>query len=280
MKHRTGHFQGARGMSVYYQYWVPESPPKALILIVHGAGEHSGRYERVARHLTDHDYVVAALDHPNHGQSDGTYGHVDSFDDFLETLDTFHQQVSAEFTGVPQIILGHSMGGLISTLYLLQHQGSFLGCVLSAPAIKTDIKPGVLQMLLIRLLSRVAPKVGVLQLDANGVSRDPAEVKKYVSDPLVNHTKMTARMVGELFKAMHRIQSDAGQIALPMLLLHGEADAMAAADGSRFLHGHISSIDKTLKIYPGLYHEILNEPEREQVLSDVLEWCDKQVAQS
>ena len=280
MKHRTGHFQGARGLSIYYQYWEPEVSPKALILIVHGAGEHSGRYERVARHLTDHDYVVAALDHPNHGQSDGTYGHVDSFDDFLETLDTFHQQVSAEFTGVPKILLGHSMGGLISSLYLLQHQGDFLGCVLSGPAIKTDIEPGFLQMLLIRLMSRLAPRTGVLQLDASGVSRDQAEVDKYVNDPLVNHNKMTARMVAELFRAMHQIQTDAGKIRLPMLLLHGEADSMAAAEGSRFLHEHISSPDKTLQIYPQLYHEIFNEPERELVLTDVLNWCDTRAAQA
>ena len=280
MKNRAGSFQGTRGMSIYYQYWEPQASPKALILIVHGAGEHSGRYGRVARYLTDHGYAVAALDHPNHGKSDGSYGHVEHFGDFLETLDRFHQQVSAEFTGLPQILLGHSMGGLISSLYLLQHQQDFLGCVLSAPAIKTDIKPGFLQMLLIRFLSKVAPKAGVLQLDANGVSRDPAEVQKYVSDPLVNHNKMTARMVGELFSAMHRIQTDAGQITLPMLLLHGAADSMAAAEGSRFLHGHISSTDKTLKIYPDLYHEIFNEPEREQVLSDVLQWCDNRVAQS
>lgn len=280
MKNRAGSFQGTRGMSIYYQYWEPQASPKALILIVHGAGEHSGRYGRVARYLTDNGYAVAALDHPNHGKSDGGYGHVEHFGDFLQALDTFHQQVLAEFTGLPQILLGHSMGGLISSLYLLQHQQDFLGCVLSGPAIKTDIKPGFLQMLLIRFLSKVAPKAGVLQLDANGVSRDPAEVQKYVGDPLVNHNKMTARMVGELFSAMHRIQTDAGQITLPMLLLHGAADSMAAAEGSRFLHGHISSTDKTLKIYPDLYHEIFNEPEREQVLSDVLQWCDNRVAQS
>jgi len=278
MKHRTGNFQGARGMSIYYQYWQPDGPPRALVLIVHGAGEHGARYQHVAERVTQSGYVVVALDHPNHGKSDGTYGHVDSFDDFVETLHIFHQQVSAEFPGLPQILLGHSMGGLISCIYLLQQQAAFVGCVLSGPAIKTDIEPGILQMLLIRVLSKVAPKAGVLQLDANGVSRDPAEVDKYVNDPLVNHGKMTARKVAELFRAMHQIQSSAGQIKLPMLLLHGEADAMAAAEGSRFLYSQISSTDKTLKIYPALYHEIFNEPERESVLADVLAWCDARVA--
>lgn len=280
MKHRTGSFKGVRDMSIYYRYWEPDRPPKALLLIVHGAGEHSARYQDVAAHFTQSDYIVVALDHPNHGKSDGSYGHVDSFDDFVETLGIFHRQVSAEFSGLPQILLGHSMGGLIGCLYLLQQQSAFLGCVLSGPAIKTDIEPGLLQMLLIQVLSKVVPKAGVLALDANGISRDPAEVEKYVNDPLVNHGKMTARKVAELFRAMQQIQSSAAQIRLPMLLLHGEADAMAAAEGSRFLHSSISSTDKTLKIYPELYHEIFNEPERAIVLADVLAWCDARVAQA
>ena len=278
MKHRTGNFRGAGDMSIYYQYWEPDGPAKALLLIVHGAGEHSARYQDVAAYFTQRDYTVVALDHPNHGKSDGRYGHVDSFDDFVQTLGIFHQQVSAEFSGLPQFLLGHSMGGLISCLYLLQQQSAFVGCVLSGPAIKTDIEPGLLQMLLIRVLSKVAPKAGVLALDANGVSRDPAEVDKYVNDPLVNHNKMTARKVAELFRGMQQIQSSAGEIKLPMLLLHGEADAMASAEGSRFLHSSISSTDKTLKIYPELYHEIFNEPERESVLADVLAWCDARLA--
>lgn len=278
MKHTEGNFTGVRELSIYFQYWQPEESSKAVILIVHGAGEHSGRYQHVAQLFTDHGYAVAALDHPNHGKSDGIYGHVERFDDFVQTLEVFHQRVSADFAGLPQILLGHSMGGLISSLYLLQHQQDFLGCVMSGPAIKTDIEPGLLQMLLIRCMSLMAPKTGVLQLDAAGVSRDAGEVEKYVNDPLVNHGKMTARKVAELFRSMHHIQANAGQISLPMLLLHGEADSMAAAAGSRFLHGHISSADKTLKIYPGLYHEIFNEPERQQVLADVLAWCEERTA--
>jgi len=278
MTYKEGRFAGARSMSVYFQYWAPQESARALLLLVHGAGEHSGRYQRVADYFVANGYAVAALDHPNHGKSDGRYGHVEQFDDFTQTLQTFHQQVTADFPGVPQILFGHSMGGLISCLYLLQQQGAFLGCVLSGPAIKTDIEPGLLQMLLIRTLSRLVPTAGVLALDADGVSRDRHEVEKYVNDPLVNHDKMSARMVAELFRAMHRIQDCAGQVNLPMLLLHGEADAMAAASGSRFLHDAISSADKTLKIYPGLYHEILNEPERDQVLADILAWTDARVA--
>jgi alpha-beta hydrolase superfamily lysophospholipase len=172
------------------------------------------------------------------------------------------------------------MGGLISSLFLLQHQQEFTGCVLSGPAIQTEIEPPYLQLLLIRCLSLLAPGMGVLQLDASGVSRDPAVVAAYLEDPLVNHGKMSARMVAELFGAMHRVQAEAGQITLPLLLLHGGADVMTAPGGSRFLYEHVSSPEKHLKIYPGLYHEIFNEPEYETVLADMLAWCDQRLAAS
>ncbi len=280
MKHTDGTFIGARGLPIYYQYWEPENTPRALLLIVHGAGEHCNRYETLARHFTDQGYVVAGLDHPGHGKSGGEYGHIDRFQDLVDTLETYQQQVEKDFSGLPQILLGHSMGGLISALFLLRQQSKFVGCVLSGPAIKTEIEPGYLQLLLIRCLSVAAPRVGVLQLDAAGVSRDPAVVADYVSDPLVNHKKMTARMVSELFVAMHHIQNEANKISLPMLLLHGGKDVMAAPEGSRFLYENISSEDKSLKIYPELFHEIFNEPEREAVFADTLDWCERHIKPS
>jgi alpha-beta hydrolase superfamily lysophospholipase len=275
VRHAEGRFSGAVGLSIYYQYWIPETPPKALLLIAHGAGEHSARYRRLAGYCNESGYAVAALDHPGHGKSEGRYGHVDRFEDFVVTLQIFQRRVAADFPGLRQILLGHSMGGLISVLYLLAHQQDFAGCVLSVPAITTDIEPPYLQLLLIRCLSLLAPRAGVLQLDAAGVSRDPAVVADYVSDPLVNHGKMTARMVAELFQGMRRIQAEAGTITLPLLLLHGGADAMTAPEGSRFLYEHVGSVDKTLKIYPGLYHEIFNEPEHPAVVADLLAWCDR-----
>jgi len=277
VKHTEGKLAGARNLSVYYQYWTPESAPKALLLLVHGAGEHSERYRPLARYFTRHGYAIAALDHPGHGKSEGRYGHVERFDDFVSTLDIFQRKVTGDFPQLPQILLGHSMGGLISSLYLLRNQQNVVACVMSGPAIKTDIEPGYLQLLLIRCLSMVAPKSGVLQLDAAGVSRDPAVVAAYVSDPLVNHDKMSARLVAELFAGMKQVQAEAGQITLPLLLLHGGADVMASPEGSRFLYEHVSSADKTLEIFPGLFHEIFNEPEHEAIFATVLEWCDKRL---
>jgi alpha-beta hydrolase superfamily lysophospholipase len=166
------------------------------------------------------------------------------------------------------------MGGLITSNYLLHHQKEFLGGILSGPAIKTDLQPGPVQMQLLRLLALLVPRLGMLKLNADGISRDPEVVRKYIEDPLVFHGKMTARMLRELFAGMSKIQAGAARITLPLLLLHGGADVMTAPEGSRFLYEHIGSSDKTLKIYPGLYHEILNEPERAEVLAHMLEWIE------
>ncbi|RLQ22182.1 alpha/beta fold hydrolase [Seongchinamella sediminis] len=277
MQHQEGTLEGAAGHSVYYQYWLPGQEARAVILLAHGAGEHSGRYAAVAEQFCANAYAVAALDHIGHGRSDGDYGHMASFDDHLETLERFRQQVAARFPGLPMILIGHSMGGLISSCFLLRHQQQFAGCALSGPAIKSDLEPGFLQLALIRLLSRIAPRLGVLQLDATGVSRDPAVVKAYVEDPLVNHGKMSAGFVAGLFTAMNEIQQRAGEISLPLLIMHGEQDSMASPAGAEFLFDAVSSADKQLKLYPHLYHEILNEPEREQVMADLLAWCEQRL---
>ena len=274
MKHTDGRFTGTGGRSIYFQYWEPEAARKAVLLLAHGAGEHSGRYYQLAQYFTGYGYAVAALDHQGHGSSDGIPGYVNSFGDYLADFEVFHRQLKNQFAGTPMILLGHSMGGLIASLYLLEHQDDFVGAVLSGPAIKTGLEPGKLQRWLLRMVSILLPRLGILKLDPDGVSRDPDVVRRYIEDPLVFHGKMTARMASELFSAMNAIQARATGITLPILILHGGADVMTSPDGSRYLHQNIRSNDSTLHIYPGLYHEIFNEPERAEVLAQVLDWCE------
>ncbi|MFV8818902.1 lysophospholipase [Haliea sp. E17] len=271
--HRDGRFNGPDGLSLYFQYWFAPQP-RAVVLIAHGAGEHCSRYQPLASFLTGHGFTVAALDHPGHGKSDGTYGHVERFSQYRESLGEFREKISADFPGLPIVLLGHSMGGLISADYLIGHQQEFIGCALSGPAIASELEPGALQIGLIRLLSRFLPTLGVMQLEAGGISRDPRVVQEYTSDPLVHHGKYSARFVSELFATMQRVQEEAQKISLPLLLMHGEADSMTSPKGSKLLFERVSSKQKTLKLYPGLYHEIFNEPEHEQVFADLLAWCE------
>lgn len=277
MQHKDGYFEGARGLSLYFQYWQPEGPAKAVLLLVHGAGEHSTRYQHLAEYFCAQGYAVAGLDHTGHGKSEGRYGFVERFPDHVDSLRNYQQQVAGDFPGLPVILLGHSMGGLISALFLLQHQRDIVACALSGPAIKTELEPPPFQIWLIKWISRLFPKLGVLELDAAGVSRDPAVVEQYREDPLVFHGKMSARMVAEMFAAMSQVQEAAGDITLPLLLMHGGEDAMTAPAGSQFLYDQVNSGEKTLKIYPGLYHEIFNEPEQQAVFADLLGWCEERL---
>lgn len=275
MQTAQGEFRGARGMSTYFQTWQPDSAARALVIVAHGAAEHSGRYEGLAHFLTDRGFAVAALDHAGHGRSEGTPGFVESFDDFVETLHFFRTELQGIADGAPRFLLGHSMGGLIAAKYLLKYQDGLAGCVLSGPAIATDVQPGFFQLLMVRLLSFVAPRAGALQLDAEGVSRDPAEVAKYRADPMVYTGELSARLVAEIFRSMNTVQQRAAEIHLPMLIMHGSDDVLTAPSGSKYLHEHIASEDKVLKIYPGLYHEIFNEPEKEAVMEELAQWLDQ-----
>lgn len=272
MKHQEGHFTNALGQSIFYQRWQPETPPKAVLQLVHGLNEHSGRYADFAADLVSHGFAVCALDLPSHGKSAGQPGHIDHFSDHINTVMLYRDMVEQEFPETDIFLFGHSMGGLISSNVLLDYQSRFKGCILSGAALRSPLQPAPIQMFIIKLLSRLLPKTGMLQLAADGVSRDPKVVENYINDPLNYGGKVSARAVRELFGAMHRVEENMAAISLPLLILHGEADSMAAADGARLLNDKCSSVDKTLHIYPELYHEILNEPEKEQVYKHISDW--------
>jgi alpha-beta hydrolase superfamily lysophospholipase len=268
----------AAGASLYWQQWSPDDDPKAIIVLVHGYAEHSGRYQYFAKHCVARGYAVFALDHWGHGKSDGTPGFVPDFSVFRDGVDQLIAQAKQDFPDLPVMLVGHSMGGLISASYLLAGQDKIAACVLSGPAIKAAEEPSGVLKAISGFLSRFFPKLGVLALDSNGVSRDPKVVADYLADPLVYNGKMGARLAAEMLGNMTSVQENAGQISLPMLLLHGGKDSLAGVEGSEFLDQHISSSEKQLKIYPELFHEIFNEPEKDLVLNDMTDWLDQQLA--
>jgi alpha-beta hydrolase superfamily lysophospholipase len=199
---------------------------------------------------------------------------VQRFEDFTDNLAIYHRMVQESQPDLPLFLLGHSLGGLIGSLYLLDHQAAFKGAILSAPAVKISdsVTPSTIR--LSKILSKLAPRAGVLALNTQHLSHDPAVVQAYENDPLVFHGKTPARLAAEILRAMQRVTAEAGTLRLPLLLLQGGDDRIVDPGGAAMLYEKASSPDKTLKVYPGLYHEIFNEPERAQVLADVAGWLD------
>jgi acylglycerol lipase len=272
MEHIEGHFKGVRNVNIYHQAWLPEGDAKAVLLIVHGLGEHCGRYMNVVNHFVPLGYAVYGLDHIGHGRSEGLREVVERFTDYTDTLAVYHEMVKGWQTGKPIFLLGHSMGGLIVSDYLLNHQADVTGAVISAPLVKVSDNISQATIVMGKILSALAPKMGLLALDTNGVSRDPDVVKAYVRDPLVFQGKTPARLAAELLKAMLRVTAEADKITLPFIVLQGSEDKLVDPGGAQILYDKAGSKDKAIKIYEGLYHEVFNEPERASVLKDAETW--------
>jgi acylglycerol lipase len=226
----------------------------------------------VVNHFVPLNVAVYGLDHLGHGKSEGAREVVERFEDYTEPLALYYNRVKGWQAGKPIFLFGHSLGGLIATYYLLDHQADFQGAVISAPAIKAGDSVSPVTIALGKVLSVVAPRAGVLALDAGLISRDPEVVRAYVHDPLVFHGKTPARLAAEMLKAMERVTAEVAKIALPFLAIQGGEDKLVDPGGAQMLYDKAQSRDKTLKIYPGLYHEVFNEPERAQVLGDVESW--------
>lgn len=278
MQHSSAHFRGASGGQIYYHYWHPGSAVKALILIAHGAAEHGGRYERFAAHFTQRGFAVAAIDLEGHGRSTGKRCCLRSFDDYTADITALEERLRSDHADVPFVLLGHSMGGLVACKLLLERQQRYVACVLSGAAIMTVQKPPVYQQRLLQLLSAVLPNLGLLQLDASGVSRNAEEVARYVADPLNYGGKLSVRLLAEIFRVAEIVQSRAAEIQLPMMILHGGADVMTDPAGSEFMYEAVGSADKVLHIVPGAFHEIFNEPEREQIFGEIEAWLSQRLS--
>jgi alpha-beta hydrolase superfamily lysophospholipase len=228
----------------------------------------------VVDHFVPLDYAVYALDHVGHGRSEGTRVYVERFSDYVDTLKQFVDKVRGCQPGKPCFMVGHSMGGLIASMYLLKYQEDLTGAVLSGPGVKVPDSISPMTILLGKTLSTLMPKVGLVQLDAEAISRDPAVVQAYASDPLVHTGKTTARLGAEMLGAMQHVTEHADKISLPILIVQGAEDRLVDPAGARMLYESVSSKDKTLEVYDGLYHEVLNEPEHGQVLSDIERWLE------
>ena len=271
-----GSFTGAKGRRVFTQSWLPEGSPRDHVVLAHGYAEHSGRYDAVARSLTARGFAVHALDHHGHGKSAGARAVIERFAQADADIDTLVDKVRADSGLATVKLIGHSMGGSLALNYALNHQQKLSGLVLSGPAIGGRMAR--VTRWLLALISTFAPQRGTIALDANAVSRDAAVVADYIADPLVFRGKVPARTAHEMFKAIHSYPARVGSLTIPCLLMHGEADALVSAKLAAPLFDGIASPDKTVRIWPGLFHEIFNEPEQEEVLAVTADWLEAHAA--
>lgn len=250
--------------------------PKAKILLVHGLAEHAGRYVELASKLNAAGYAVVSFDQRGNGKSSGVRAHIDSFTQLTSDLDMIAKR--EHIAGLPYILLSHSLGGLITSRYLIDYTDHPFDMVaFSAPAVKADDDMAPLLRKIAGLVSAIFPKLPAAKLESQYVSSDPEEVKKYNNDPLIYHGKVRARKGYEIMKSMAYILDKFDRITIPALIMHGTADKLTDPQGSQMLYDGISSMDKTIKYYDGFYHEIFNEPKRSEVYANLIEWLDQRV---
>ena len=272
MEHKTGYFNGRQDFQIYYQGWLPQGDPLAVLLVVHGLAEHGGRYTNVVEHFVPRGYAVYAPDHRGHGHSQGQRVCVECFTHYVDDLKTFFDLVRGWHPRAEIFLVGHSMGGTISLAYALRHQDELAGLILSGASIKINQAIPAALIPLGKLLSAILPRLGLTTIDCAAISRDPEAVTAYDNDPLVYRGKVTARLGVELIETGHSLPGQASQLHLPTLIMHGGADQLVDPQGSRWLYEALGAADKTLQVYEGFYHEIFNEPEHERVLNDVEAW--------
>ncbi|MFT4086728.1 MAG: alpha/beta hydrolase [Gordonia sp. (in: high G+C Gram-positive bacteria)] len=277
----TRSVRGARGRTIVYDVTRPgsdsETEEVGVTFLVHGLGEHGGRYGHVARRLCDAGYVVVVPDHAGHGRSDGSLRQINRFADFVDDLGRVIESVETD--GKPVFLIGHSMGGAIALSYALDHPAGLAGLVLSGPGVVVgdDVPP--LLAKLAPLLSKVVPWMPGTELSADALSRDEAVGAAYAADPMVWHGKVPAGVGGALIGEMGTYPARLPSLTLPTLVLHGGDDRLTDPEGSRMVGRLAGGDDVTVKIYPGLFHEIFNEPEQDQVLDDVVAWLAAHNAQ-
>jgi acylglycerol lipase len=266
-------FVDVRGARLFEQWWRPkDAPVRGALVVVHGLKDHSSRYGELAERLVGEGIAVYAFDLRGHGHSSGVRVGIDSFDDYLLDLDAVVARVQAREPKQPLFLFGHSMGGAIVTLWVITRSPTLAGLVTSGAAL--DVNVSWVKVAGTKLVALFDPSAGVFNLDPDKFSRDPQVVAAGKSDPLVYQDGAPAKTAKELLGAIGTIQERMGEVRVPLLILHGGADEVTDPQGSRDLYARAGSEDKTLKVYPGLVHDLVHEPEKAQVIGDVAAWID------
>jgi len=273
--HPEGSFAVPDGLALFYQGWVPANRrPRAVLVNLHGLGDHSGLYPTLAEHFPPRGIALYAYDMRGNGRSPGQRAFVRSWQEYLDDLHAFLRRVREWEPELPVFVLGNSLGGLVVLEYAMDHPGELSGVVAAAPPLGTLGVPRPL-MALGRVMSRVWPRFSLqVGMDLSGLARDPKVVETVVADPLF-HRLGTARLSTEVTAAITRVQGRAADLAVPLLLLHGSADRMVPPDGTRAFFSRLAFPDREFREYAGAYHGLFADVDREEVLADLEHWIER-----
>jgi alpha-beta hydrolase superfamily lysophospholipase len=277
MRHTEDHFTTPDKANIYTQAWLPDNTPQAIILIVHGLGEHSGRYGHYVDYFVPRGYALYGFDTRGHGRSSGVRGHVDRFDRYVEDIDRRVAEARSDWPRTPLFVLAHSLGSLMGLSYARQHPDQLTGLITSGTALKDALALPAWQRRLATVFSRVTPSLKMNNgVPLSGLSHDPTISAAFKADPLT-HTWGTPRLATETEVVRAQIMQSATTWRVPTLMLHGSDDPICLADGARQFAAQTPAGLVESREYPGLYHEIHNEPEREQVFRDIEAWLQAQL---
>ena len=270
---QTKTMQASDGVCLRSFAWQPaQMPARGVVVIVHGIRDYALRYDDFARQLSQQGFAVFAQDLRGHAYSGGERQRFDSMPEMVADVDLVVSEARKQYPGVPLFIYGHSLGGLITTEYALAHGDKLSGVVLSGAALKRPITVSGFSVGLARVVAAVAPDAHVVKMDDHEFSRDPAVMETLESDPLISHQNLPAISAVAGINGIQDVQNRMGQLKMPLLILYGTADKVNPIEGSQEIYSVASSKDKTLKPYDGLYHDLMHEPEHEQVAVDVITW--------
>ena len=277
-RHRDGTFAGADGVALYYQAWLPSSRPHRAVLVnLHGLGDHSSLYLNIAGHFPALGIALYAYDMRGNGRSPGQRAYLGGWEEYRGDLHAFLAQVRGWEANLPVFVLGHSLGGLVVLDYALHQPDGLAGVIAAAPPLGKVGVPRYL-MALGRVMSRIWPRFSLeVGMDLSGLARDPAVIETVLADPLF-HRRGTARLSTEVTAAIQRVQARAASLSVPLLILHGAADRMVPPDGSREFFGKVRCPDRELREYPGAYHGLFADIGYPEVLTDVERWLERHLS--
>ena len=262
-------------INLFVKNWLPDKDIKAVIIIIHGLAEHSERYNHVGKFFSSFGFAVESYDLRGHGKSGGEKVFIDSIYEHVYDLKTYISYIKNQYPDKKIFLLGHSLGGQISCLYSIKYKLDISGLILSGAVIKIsdDISP--LLQKLSGIIAKIFPRLPITKIDSSWISRDKNIVKLYDNDPLVYRGGTLSKTGSEIIRGTNYIKNNMKQIVIPILIMHGTSDRLADPKGSQKLYNGVISNDKTIKLYENFYHEILNEPEKEKVMKDILTWINE-----